>query len=492
MSKPTNAFGTDNTKSKSWLKINGVLTKRIVALLCFFAFTLIVGACATYYQKHFDFNAEFEHGNLEKALEALSRRQGDREGKTRFLYDVNKGLLLSILGKYQESNEHFESAFLFGEDYRINYLAEASSYFTNPNITAYRGEDHEHLMVLYFKALNFLKMNKPQEALIECRRLNIRLNQINDKYSSTQKFQRDAFVHMLMGIIYQSTADFNNAFIAYRNALEVYENDYARLLGMSAPNQLKIDLLNTAAWTGFRDEFEKYKEQFGMPDFQASKPEAELVFFWHNGLGPVKDEWSVNFVINAGAANTMVFTNGDMQFSFPYVVNDQNDRDRLSKLEVFRVAFPRYRERELYFRSAKIKSDSADYSLELAEDINKIAFLSLQQRMLQEFGKGLLRAALKKAAEHSIRKEDETLGAVIGLMNAITEKADTRNWQTLPHSIYYSRVRLKAGVNPLKFTLESNNQRNIDYDFTYTVRKGETLFHTFSSLETMTGPFRYY
>lgn len=468
------------------------LTKKVFILLWLPAFTLIVGACATYYQKHFDFNAEFEHGNLEKALEALKRRERDGEGKTRFLYDVNKGLLLSILGEYEESNNHFEKAFLFGEDYRINYLAEASSYFTNPNVTAYRGEDHEHLMVLYFKAINFLKMNRPQEALVECRRLNIRLTQLNDKYSSAHKFQRDAFVHTLMGIIYQSTRDYNNAFIAYRNALEVYETDYAKMFGISAPNQLKIDLLNTASWTGFHEEFEKYKEQFGMPDFVAVRPEADLVFFWHNGLGPVKEEWSINFIINAGAANTVVFSNAEMSFSFPYTVTDQNDRAELSKLEVFRVAFPRYRERQLYFHSAKLQSDSVDYSLELAEDINKVAFHSLQQRMLQEFGKGLLRAALKKATEHSIRKEDETLGAVIGLMNAITEKADTRNWQTLPHSIYYSRVPLKEGVNPLKFTLESNNRRNIDYDFTYTAMKGETLFHTFSSLETMTGPFRYY
>ena len=82
----------------------------------------------------------------------------------------------------------------------------------------------------------------------------------------------------------------------------------------------------------------------------------------------------------------------------------------------------------------------------MAEDINKVAFHSLNQRMLQEFGKGLLRAALKKAAEHSIRKEDDRLGALIGIVNAITEKADTRNWQTLPHSIFYSRVPLKEGA----------------------------------------------
>ncbi len=203
--------------------------------------SLIVGmnACATYYQNHFDFNDEFEKGDLTQALETLKRRESEGEGKTRFIYDVNKGLLLSILGEYEESNGYFEKAFLFGEDYKINYVAEATSYFSNPNVTAYRGEDHEHLMVLYFKAINFIKMNKPEDALIECRRLNIRLNQLNDKYVSAEKFQRDAFIHTLMGIIYQSTKDYNNAFIAYRNAVDVYENEYAAMFGMQVPHQLK-------------------------------------------------------------------------------------------------------------------------------------------------------------------------------------------------------------------------------------------------------------
>jgi len=456
------------------------------------AFAFGLSACATYYQSHFDFNNEFEHGDLGKALETLKKRQSEGDGRTRFLYYVNKGLVLSILGEYEDSNSYFEKAFLFGEDYRINYVAEATSYFSNPNVAAYRGEDHEHLMVLYFKAINYLKMNMPDEALVECRRLNIRLNQLNDRYVSLEKFQRDAFIHTLMGIIYQSGKDYNNAFIAYRNALDVYENEYAKMFGMQVPQQLKIDLLNTAKWTGFQDEFENFKTKFGMDNYIESKQDADLIFFWHNGLGPVKDEWSINFMIQTGDDNTMIFTNPELGLNFPFVVTESKDRADLAKLEVFRVAFPRYRERELYFNSAYLQLDSNKYSLQLGEDINKVAFHSLNQRMLQEFAKGLLRAALKKAAEHSIRKEDDRLGALIGLVNAMTEKADTRNWQTLPHSIFYSRVPLKEGTNPVTFTIQSNNQRNIDYNFTYTAKKGQTLFHTFSSLETMTGPYRYY
>ena len=229
-----------------------------------------------------------------------------------------------------------------------------------------------------------------------------------------------------------------------------------------------------------------------MSDFQVEQPDAELVFFWHNGLAPVKDEWGINFVIHPGSGNTMIFANQDLGLNFSFNVTESKDRSDLAKLEVFRVAFPRYRAREIYFNEASIQVDSTAYTLELAEDISKIAFHSLEQRMLQEFGKGLLRAALKKAAEHSLRKEDDRLGAVFGIVNAITEKADTRNWQTLPHSIFYARVPLKEGINPVKFTLKSNNQRNVDYSFNYTAKKGQTLFHTFSSLETLTGPYRYY
>jgi len=467
-------------KTNRYTKIVSPTFARMLSSL----FMLLLLGCASYYQKNQDFNNEFETGDLKQALETLKKNDSEAHGKTRFIYFVNKGLLLSILGKYRESNDVFEKAFLFGEDYRINYFQEAASYLTNPHFTLYKGEDHEHLMVLYFKAINFLKMGMPEDALVECRRLNIRLNQISDKYVSEEKFQRDAFVHTLMGIIYQSVKDYNNAFIAYRNAYEIYEGPYTTLFGMRAPEQLKLDLLNTAHWTGFSDEFEKYKEQFGMPDYIPVQPDAELVFFWHNGLGPIKDEWSVNFAVDHQTDNMVVFSSPGIPVTFPFTLDNDKDKNDLSSIEVFRVAFPRYVERPAYFQSGNIQLGDSTYTLELVEDVSKVAFISLKQRMLEEFSKGLLRAALKKAAEHSMRKEDEMLGALIGAVNAMTEKADTRNWQTLPHSIYYARVPLKEGENAIAFNMNCSENPKVKYEFTYQAQKGQTLFHTFSSLES--------
>lgn len=452
-------------------------TLSVISLLMLFS------ACASFYEGTYEYNRQFEEGNLEQALKTLRSSSLYKRKHAEFLSYVNNGLLLSVMGQYEESNSYFEKAFIFGEDYRINYAREAASYLTNPTVTIYRGEDHEHLMLLYYKALNFLKMEKYEEALVECRRLNIRLQQLADRYASTEKYRRDAFVHNLMGIIYQANGDWNNAFIAYRNALEIYQQDYTSMFGVNAPDQLKIDLLETAYRSGFTEEFERFKNEFGLYDYKVKQREADLVFFWHNGLGPVKDEWSINFMISR-SNDQFIFYNEQLGLSYTFPVYDEDDQKSLSKIEFFRVAFPRYIERPPLYADASISLDGNEYPLDMAEDINKIAFKSLQERMWLEFSKALIRVALKKAAEHSARKEDESLGALIGMVNAMTEKADTRNWQTLPHSIFYTRVPMNEGTNATQFKLQLPNGSEEARTFTYKAKRGQTLFHTFTSLES--------
>lgn len=448
--------------------------------------TFLATSCANYYQANYSFNQEFERGNLNSALATLQAKSSEANGKREFLFNVNNGLVLSMLGRYAESNEYFEKAFLFGEDYRLNYLNEAASYLTNPMITTYKGEDHEHLMLLYYKALNFLKMGKTEEALVECRRVNIRLQQLSDRYQNENKYQRDAFIHILMGVIYDTDKDYNNAFIAYRNALEIYQNDYKRLFGFSAPEQLKKDILRTSWLSGFTDEFNQYKNEFEMPEYEYIAPEGgELVFFWHNGLSPVKAEWGINFMVDR-RGNMVYFYNRELGLTFPFPLEgyDEREKNGLASLEFFRVALPRYVERPCYYSEATLTLQGNSIQLQLLEDVNKIAFKSLQQRMDLELSKALIRVALKKVAEHQVKQEDKTLGSVLGMINAITEKADTRNWQTLPHSIYYTRIPLNVGQNVVKLNLKGPRGDYSEQEFTYQANKGQILFHTFSSLES--------
>ncbi len=444
----------------------------------------VATSCVSYYELNYEFNKNFEQGNIEKAQSVLAQNKKAERSKTRFLYLANRGVVDHLLGNYEASNKWLEEAYLFGEDYRKNYLNFAASYFLNPNLIVYPGEDHEHLMLLYYKSLNFLKMGNYDGALVECRRLNQRLYELGDKYSSENKYQKDAFVQNLMGIVYDASGDYNNAFIAYRNSLSIYENEFKEMFGVGTPDQLKEDLLRTAALAGFGTELNEYERQFGMKYDPKSSEGGDLIFLWHNGLVPIKEEWSLNFVAVKGSGGQVIFQNDELGLNFPFFYNSGSDGNAsISDLTGTRIAFPKYVEREPYFHYANLQLGNNFYRLDRAENINAIAFKTLQERMLKELGSGLLRVALKKTVEQQVRKENEGLGFLIGVLNFASEKADTRNWQTLPHSIHYTRVPLNEGENVVKFHTDGSISED-DQSFTFQGKKGMTQFQTYQTLES--------
>ncbi|MFK7952509.1 MAG: COG3014 family protein [Ekhidna sp.] len=445
---------------------------------------LLATSCISYYELNYEFNKKFEQGNIEEAESLLSNNKKAEKSKSRFLYLANRGVVDHLLGNYEASNKWLEEAYVFGEDYRKNYLNFAASYFLNPNLIVYPGEDHEHLMLLYYKSLNFLKMGDYDGALVECRRLNQRLYELGDKYVSDNKYQKDAFIQNLMGIIYDASGDYNNAFIAYRNSLEIYENEFQEMFDVNTPEQLKKDLLRTASLAGFPEELDQYSRQFGMKYEAEASAGGDLIFLWHNGLVPIKEEWSLNFVAMKGAGGQVIFQNEQFGFDFPFFYDVNTDGNAsISDLTGTRIAFPKYVEREPYFHYANLQLGDAYYRLDKAENINAIAFKTLQQRMLKELGSGLLRVALKKIVEQEVRKENEGLGMLIGVLNFASEKADTRNWQTLPHTIHYTRVPLKEGENIVKFHTDGSISSE-DQSFTFQGKRGITQFQTYQTLES--------
>ena len=113
-----------------------------------------------------------------------------------------------------------------------------------------------------------------------------------------------------------------------------------------------------------------------------------------------------------GAGGAVVFENEDQGFSFPFLLNPEDGDGGLGDLKTLRVAFPKYIARRPFYKSAHIKTQLGKFELEEAQNINDIAFKTLEDRMLREFANSLLRLALKKAAEAAVRAESEGLGAV--------------------------------------------------------------------------------
>lgn len=471
---------------RTYLKSSLLIMNTIKSLL-FIISIILLSSCATYHQKNSAFYNSIYSGDFEQAEQIIDANKKIQNGRNRLLYTLDKGIITHMLGKHQESINLFIEADKIIEDLQKNIGLEVISLLTNPMAKPYMPEDFEIIMINFYQALNYIALNKWDDAIVECKRANLKLNRLNDKYKDNKnRYQKDAFAHLLMGLIYDAKGDANNAFIAYRNAFEIYDTDYPKQFNVGLPEQLKYDLIRTADQTGFRDQVDFYKNKFEIDSTTNTFESGDLVFFWLNGFGPVKAEWGLTFTNEPGDLGWITFHNDEMDLSYPFFMGDLSRRDqrKINNLDITRITFPKYTPRIPVFKEAFISTSSGDeYPIFEAENINEIAFKVLQDRMMRELGNSLLRLALKKTVEKIAENEDKTLGFLVGLANAFTEKADTRNWQTLPFSISYARITLKPGTHELKLNVV-NEEGVQSQSFKVNIRQNKTQFLSIHTIDS--------
>ncbi len=441
-------------------------------------------SCMSFYQKMNQFQSYVETGNFEEADKTLESARKTDSGRNRLLYFLNKGWTEHMLDNADSSNKYLNKADIYISDEQQNYALDALTLLTNPTIKPYRPETVENIMVNYYKAMNYLQINNREGALVEARKITQKLYEQNDQYKDKQnRYSDDAFARILIGLIYDAGGDFNNAFIAYRNAVKAYEEVVTPNFGVGIPQQLKKDLLRTASATGLTSEVMRFEKKFNMVSKQYQASETQMVFFWENGFGPVKDQWSINFTKVSNKGGFVTFANEEFDLSFPIFIGDMSSSDKsaFAQLEFFRIAFPKYVAREKVLEEAQLQIGGETYKLEQAQDINAISFKVLQDRMLKELASSIARFAAKKATEAAVRSQNQDVGAVVGIINAMTETADTRNWQTLPYEINYTRIPLSVGENHIKFSA-SGKDHTEKQDLEFKAFKGQTLFFNYRSL----------
>ena len=164
------------TLKKTWGIVRFVLPALAVCIL------FLLGACATYYDKTIDFQTNLVAGRYEEAAKVLNAQKTATRGNNKLLYFLQQGTVQHLRGDYESSNEFFENAYRTVDEVRKVSAQDAAALFLNPSVTPFKGEDFEVVLLHYYKTLNFLGLGQYENALVECRRLNIRLNELNDKY----------------------------------------------------------------------------------------------------------------------------------------------------------------------------------------------------------------------------------------------------------------------------------------------------------------------
>jgi hypothetical protein len=460
--------------------------KNSVALAAAFFIFLSFQSCGTYNTKTAEIENDLLTGNYNEAVNHVNRNKFLKKKRNRLLFLMEKGKLEHINGNYEASNALFEEAYIVLDDkISTNAGQMVAAKLTNPMAEPYKGEDFEKVTIHYYKALNYSHLGMPAEALVEAKRINIKLDELNLKYPEDKKnkYREDAFSQILQGILYEGTADFNGAFIAYRNAFEIYERNGNEYFGVPVPYQLKQDLLRTSRQLGFTQEYNDYVKKFGTTA-TAKAAAGEAIIFWENGLGPAKDQIVITASGTTGVFYGSYMEDGVMQDIIIPIPIGTN----LGSINA--IAIPKYRKRDNYYTKASVVIKGNEVPLELAQDFYPIAKQCLKDRMLREVIDIALRFAAKKGSSallgaiaeaalggggqertrtssSGVKVENKTdagdVGRLVGdLAGAVTEKADTRNWQSLPATISYIRVPLNPGNNT--FTLKKYGQNGIDAD----------------------------
>ena len=225
--------------------------KIFLRLVCVPLVCIFIG-CATYGSKTEQARLMFSQGKYDDALKKLDKT---RTSRSRLLYLMERGVVLHYAGRYEESNQSFEEAEILAEDlYTKSISREAGALLTSDNILYYEGEKFERALIHYYRAINYIYLKLPDDALVECRKVSFLLQEYRDESEGkSTAYSDDAFMQYLAGMLFEWQGEINDAFISYRKAEEAYEK-YKQEYGVLQPPSLKNDLLRTSKALGFMEE----------------------------------------------------------------------------------------------------------------------------------------------------------------------------------------------------------------------------------------------
>ena len=380
-------------------------TKRLTPVVgLFFAFSSLIG-CATYQGKVGGARQALVRGDYEKALTEL-KPLAETDNVDQLVYLLDYGTALQIAGKYDESNKVFLQADRLTDlvDYH-SVTKIASSLALNEEMSQYKGDTFEKIFINAYLAMNFLELGKLDDALVEARRINEKY--LKFRADEKQKFELNSFSKYLSAVIWEANRNYDDAYIAYNEAYKIEP-------GIST---IQEDLIRSAKNARRMDTYADWKKKFpGVKEDPAwyDKKNGELVILYQQGWGPRKE----------AAQN---------EYRFPQLVPVYSHTTRaLLNIEGAQAPTAQgYLSKEIYnVDQAAIATLKEDYGILIAKRVAGVA--------------------TKAVLADQLRQKNEGLGQLAWIALNIADRADLRQWSTLPKTIQIIRVPLKAGTYKIK------------------------------------------
>jgi uncharacterized protein len=467
-----------------------------ISLVLSFTVLVLVTGCGPSLNHYALIEQSLLSGDPQRAAAIVEQTERAYGARSRLLYGMDRGMVLQLAGEYQQSSTMLQKAEEEVERlYTRSIRTETAAFLTNDNALPYEGDAYEHVMINVINALNYAARGQLQDALVEARRIDHRLNVLGDRVKDTTKYRNDGFARYLSGILYEAAGDLNNAFIAYRNAYNAY-GVMRGWLKLSSPPSLRADLLRTSEALGLTTELAGYQQAFPEVSWQSRSSQeqlAQVVMISYNGRAPRKVDMFLDLPISLDAAQLVLLNRGIFQSPYP--------RDRVADSvlyglsgRVVRVALPQLiaRKTRVAFENMTL-TDSAGSLVtvrsEPAQNITALAEKSLAERLPAITTKALARAATKFGmaegatigAQHAAGRDAAPwVGLLVGVLAkglaAASEEADKRSWQTLPDEIHVARAWVPAGQYTMSIRTSGQQSAIAKDGQPVTLTAGQTMF----------------
>jgi uncharacterized protein len=385
-----------------------------------------------------------EVGQVEAALDAHDTN--NRRGRKQLLYWLERGELLRLAGRYEESQQAWMQADAQVQQWENaartrpdRLLRDAASLLVSDRARAYEGADFEKVMLTARMALNHIALGEWDLARVAVRRTHereaviarlreqqvARAEEEAEKRGQTRSFReldgypvqtidspevnalrnsyQSAFSHYLAGFLYEALGEPSLAAAGYRQAIEL---------------QPGIPLL------------EQSLAGLDTRVFDRDRQRTELLVVIERGTAPARASAQVNLPIFTDAGMLLV------PVSMP-VIRPSGFVPRIDALTIEGV------------RAASVPTIAS---------VDLMARRQLRDEMPWIMLRSVSRATAKGILQHqAMRRDDTGLAGVLAVIGTVlTEQADERSWRTLPAEISVARVNVSREVHRL--TIESGAQ----------------------------------
>ena len=427
--------------------------KKALLAVCAVVLCSACGAPSLRYKN--EVNKLAAQGRFDQAADYVqAKAKHNYSAKDSLLYALDRGALLHDAQQPVLSDGLFAQAQQqITDSYTKSISASVGRVVINDLTTPYYAAHYETALTFAYRALNFLQQKDVMSAAVEARKAAFFLDHLRG--DKKQGYNDDPFVQYMASMVFELSGEMSDARISRTNALNAYQKR-----GWAVP-------------------------QFAVP--QNWKEYGEVVIVHYVGRVPLKKSQTMQLAWHRLIALAGTPTEGDA------VSPEVENAIRAGLMgSAVTLSYPVLEAQPYVVAGSIVQANGQRFPMQKMTDVSVLAQEDLQEKMPGIWFRLATRAVLRRVAAVQARHavdgaghDSKNYGSVgwlaemaVDLFGAAVEKADTRQWFTLPAEIYMARAFVTPGTQDIKLLLTDKNG-NIIGEYTFegvNVPKGGRIF----------------